>query len=209
MKDADITSALGVGQSTVERIRKRCVEEGVESALNRKKQLRRRQKGLDGEGEARLIAMVSRAERGYDAQSNYRDIVRRGSVPVIAIRRPHHGLRDGTHTREGAPVCMGMVEMRYVKSDPERGHLFECRPQGCRLKYRRGVRYCDSREWEYHPGRSARVRSAPPTQPLVGRTIQPPTAHRGSVQVIKAKPPPRGPLLGASRGSVSMRPCRF
>ena len=39
MKDADITSALGVGQSTVERIRKRCVEEGVESALNRKKQL--------------------------------------------------------------------------------------------------------------------------------------------------------------------------
>ena len=25
MKDADITSALGVGQSTVERIRKRCV----------------------------------------------------------------------------------------------------------------------------------------------------------------------------------------
>ena len=58
MKDADITSALGVGQSTVERIRKRCVEEGVESALNRKKQLRRRQKRLDGEGESRLIAMA-------------------------------------------------------------------------------------------------------------------------------------------------------
>ena len=58
MKDADITSALGVGQSTVERIRKRCVEEGVESALNRKKQLRRRQKRLDGEGEARLIAIA-------------------------------------------------------------------------------------------------------------------------------------------------------
>ena len=56
MKDADITSALGVGQ--FERIRKRCVEEGVESALNRKKQLRRRQKRLDGEGEARLIAMA-------------------------------------------------------------------------------------------------------------------------------------------------------
>ena len=58
MKDADIASALGVGQSTVERIRKRCVEEGIESALNRKKQLRRRQKILDGEGEARLIAMA-------------------------------------------------------------------------------------------------------------------------------------------------------
>ena len=45
MKDADITSALGVGQSTVERIRKRCVEEGVESALNRKKQLIKRVPG--------------------------------------------------------------------------------------------------------------------------------------------------------------------
>ena len=75
MKDADITSALGVGQSTVERIRKRCVEEGVESALNRKKQLRRRQKRLDGEGEARLIAMAcgeppeGRASRPVRARS--------------------------------------------------------------------------------------------------------------------------------------------
>ena len=58
MKDTDITSALGVGQSTVERIRKRCVEEGIDSALNRKEQLRRRRKILDGEGEARLIAMA-------------------------------------------------------------------------------------------------------------------------------------------------------
>ena len=58
MKDAHITSALGVGQSTVERIRKHCVEEGIDSALNRKEQLRRRRKILDGEGEARLIAMA-------------------------------------------------------------------------------------------------------------------------------------------------------
>ena len=58
MKDADISGALGVGLSMVERVRRRCVEEGIESALNRKKQLRRRQKILDGEGEARLIAMA-------------------------------------------------------------------------------------------------------------------------------------------------------
>ncbi len=58
MKDADISGALGVGLSMVERLHKRCVEEGIESALNRKKQLRRRQKTLDGEGEARLIAMA-------------------------------------------------------------------------------------------------------------------------------------------------------
>lgn len=58
MKDADISSSLGVGLSMVERVRRRCVEEGIESALNRRKQLRRRRKILDGEGEARLIAMA-------------------------------------------------------------------------------------------------------------------------------------------------------
>ncbi len=58
MKDADISGALGVGLSMVERVRRRCVEECIESALNRRKQLRRRQKRLDGEGEARLIAMA-------------------------------------------------------------------------------------------------------------------------------------------------------
>ena len=45
-----------MGQSTVERIRKRCVEEGVESESQ--KATGRRQKRLDGEGEARLIAMA-------------------------------------------------------------------------------------------------------------------------------------------------------
>ena len=58
MTDADISSALGVGLSMVERVRRRCVEDGIESALNRKKQMRRRQKRLDGEGEARLIAIA-------------------------------------------------------------------------------------------------------------------------------------------------------
>ena len=58
MKDTDIAAALGVGLSMVERVRRRFVVEGIESALNRKKQLRRRQKRLDGEGEAILIAMA-------------------------------------------------------------------------------------------------------------------------------------------------------
>ena len=42
MKDIDISGALGIGVSMVERVRWRCVEEGIESALKRKKQLRRR-----------------------------------------------------------------------------------------------------------------------------------------------------------------------
>ena len=58
MKDADISGAFGLGLSMVERVRRRCVEEGIGSALNREWQLRRHQKTLDGEGEARLIAMA-------------------------------------------------------------------------------------------------------------------------------------------------------
>ena len=58
MTDVEISRALGVGLSMVERVRRRCVEGGIESALNRKRQLRRRQKRLDGEGEAKLIAIA-------------------------------------------------------------------------------------------------------------------------------------------------------
>ena len=42
----------------VERVRRRCVEEGVEAALGRKEQLNRRQKKLDGQGEAHLVALA-------------------------------------------------------------------------------------------------------------------------------------------------------
>ena len=58
MKDQEIARSLGVGISTVERVRRRCVDEGVGSALGRKEQVRRRQKSLDGAGEAHLIALA-------------------------------------------------------------------------------------------------------------------------------------------------------
>ena len=58
MKDGDIARSLPVGQATVERVRRRCVEEGVEAALGRREQLNRRQKKLDGQGEARLVALA-------------------------------------------------------------------------------------------------------------------------------------------------------
>ena len=58
MKDEEIARALQIGCATVERVRRRCVEEGIEAALARKEQLRRREKRLDGEGEAHLIALV-------------------------------------------------------------------------------------------------------------------------------------------------------
>ena len=42
MKDEEIARALRIGCSTVERVRRRCVEEGVDAALERRVQIRRR-----------------------------------------------------------------------------------------------------------------------------------------------------------------------
>ena len=58
MKDEEIAQALKVGTATVERVRRRCVEEGLERALGRKEQLNRRPKKLDGHDEAQLIALA-------------------------------------------------------------------------------------------------------------------------------------------------------
>ena len=58
MQDQDIAGVLKVGIATVERVRRRCVEEGLEGALGRRVQLNRRQKKLDGQGEAHLIALA-------------------------------------------------------------------------------------------------------------------------------------------------------
>ena len=58
MKDEEIARALKVGSATVERVRRRCVEEGVEAALGRRQQVNRRPRKLDGDGEARLTAMA-------------------------------------------------------------------------------------------------------------------------------------------------------
>ncbi len=56
LKDTEIAKAVHCSCLTVARVRKRFVEEGIESALNPKVQTRHRAKKLDGEGEAFLIA---------------------------------------------------------------------------------------------------------------------------------------------------------
>ena len=58
MKDEEIARALKLGTATVERVRRRGVEEGLEAALGRRQQLNRRQRELDGAGEAHLIALT-------------------------------------------------------------------------------------------------------------------------------------------------------
>ena len=61
MMDQEIARALKVGTATVERVRRRCVEEGVAVALGRKEQLNRRRKKLDGQGEAHPVSSTGQA----------------------------------------------------------------------------------------------------------------------------------------------------
>ena len=56
--DSKISEALNIGHATIERVRKRFVEEGIESALNRREQKNRRSRIIDGEKEAYLIAIA-------------------------------------------------------------------------------------------------------------------------------------------------------
>ena len=58
MTDVRIAESALVGTATVERVRKRCVEEGIEAALERREQKNRRKPVLDGEGEAKLVAIA-------------------------------------------------------------------------------------------------------------------------------------------------------
>ncbi len=59
--DKAISQALDVGRATVERTRRRCVEESLEASLNRRKSQRNYERKLDGKAEAHLIALTCSA----------------------------------------------------------------------------------------------------------------------------------------------------
>src|SRR4051812_28834357 len=56
--DAEIAKAVGVSVATIERVRQRFVEEGLEAALSPRPPQRLYPRKLDGEAEARLIALA-------------------------------------------------------------------------------------------------------------------------------------------------------
>lgn len=65
--DQAISEAVEVGTATVERVRQRFVEEGMQAALMRQKPSRSYPRKLDGEQEAYVIALTcSEAEQGRD-----------------------------------------------------------------------------------------------------------------------------------------------
>lgn len=55
--DQEIATHQHIAKKTVKRVRKRCVEEGLEAALSRKRHRRTKPRKLDGDGEAHLIAL--------------------------------------------------------------------------------------------------------------------------------------------------------
>jgi transposase len=57
-KDEAISQALNISVATIERVRQRLVEDGLESALSRKPQENRKPRRLNGEQEAHLIALT-------------------------------------------------------------------------------------------------------------------------------------------------------
>ena len=65
-KVADVAAALGVTSRTVEHLKQRFVEEGLEAALTRKPQSKPREATFDGAFDARLTALAcSQAPAGY------------------------------------------------------------------------------------------------------------------------------------------------
>ena len=97
------------------------------------------------------------ADRGYDSVANHEYLHQRGILPVIHIRRKANAaLHDGIYTVQGVPTCLGQVPMEYVRSDPEKGHLYRCK--GCHLadSMSGGIRHCDSQVWE-DPAKNIRL----------------------------------------------------
>ena len=56
--DSQIGEVFGISTRTVERVRERLVQDGLESALNRAKPTRVRRRVIDGENEAHLVALT-------------------------------------------------------------------------------------------------------------------------------------------------------
>lgn len=88
-KVADVASALGVTPRTIEHLKQRFVEEGLDAALVRKASRKPREVAFDGEFDARLTALAcSEAPKGY----------RRWTVRLLADRLVELKIVDSVST---------------------------------------------------------------------------------------------------------------
>ena len=116
------------------------------------------------------------ADKGYDSEANFVFLDSRDIIPIIAVRKPKKkkGHRRvtyevevegpyGGYTQEvsadGYPICLGNRIMKFVRTDPERGHLFRCERGGCRLN--RGQTLfpldCEGEIWVKPEGKMLRI----------------------------------------------------
>ena len=87
------------------------------------------------------------ADKGYDQPPNYRYLHKRRISAVIAIRDTEKS--DQTYSLEGRPRCTGGLDMDFLGTDREKGHLFRCPEGGCHLKDTvQFTRHCDLEFWE-------------------------------------------------------------
>ena len=96
--DSRIAEAVEVGTATVERVRKRFVEQGLEAALVRKPQERpSRLTALDGRAEARLIALACSPPPGgrkaWTMQLLADKLVELEVVPAVSDETVRHCLK--------------------------------------------------------------------------------------------------------------------
>ena len=57
-RDKEVAERVGVNHRTVSKLRQRCVERGLDAALEREPRKRERSRVLDGDGEAQVIALM-------------------------------------------------------------------------------------------------------------------------------------------------------
>lgn len=103
--DDRIAQANGVHRTTVERLRQRFVEQGLEAALNRTPRRRNKARKLDGAGEARLIALsCSEPPEGrnrWTLQLLAEELVRLEQVPSISHETVRQTLKKTNLNRGG------------------------------------------------------------------------------------------------------------
>ena len=123
--DREVAERTGFSRRTVEQIRARCVTEGLDSALERKKRSRERSPRLDGEGEARLISLAcSDAPEGHarwTLQWLSDKLVELGVVESISIECVRQVLKKHDKTlAEKNVVYTGRGQRTFCLSDGSR-----------------------------------------------------------------------------------------
>ena len=108
LTDEEVARSLEIASATVERIRRRCVEEGIEAALGRKEQQRRRPKKLDGAAEAHLIALACGEPHRRPGKLDAEIIVGpAGGVRDSGEHPPRDGAQDAEKNELKPPFCNG------------------------------------------------------------------------------------------------------